>query len=69
MHVIVRLMSLFAEARFDRSLKLYNVPEERYSNPTISGDLLFVEDDLFLNFVSVNVGFIYSVFKPEKLTK
>ena len=60
---------VFVEARFDKSLKLYNVPEERYSNPTINGDLLFVEDDLFLNFVSVNLGFIRSIFKPEKRTK
>lgn len=59
----------FVEARFDKSLKLYNVPDERYSNSAINGDLLYVEDDLFLNFVSVNVGFIYSVFKPEKLVK
>lgn len=60
---------LFAEGRFDKSLKLYNVPEERYSNPAINGDLLYVEDDLYLNFVSFNVGYIHSVFKPEKLTK
>ena len=59
----------FAEARFDKSLKIYNVPAERYSNPVINGDLLYVEDDLYLNFVSLNAGFIFSVYKPEKLTK
>jgi len=60
---------IFAEARFDKSLKLYNVPNERYSNPAITGDLQYVEDDVFLDMVSINAGFIFSVFKPEKLSK
>lgn len=59
----------FAEVRFDKSLRLYNVPEERYANPSINGDLLYVEDDLYLNFVSINFGYIQSIFKPEKLIK
>ena len=57
----------FAEIRFDKSLGLYNVPEERYANQKIYGDLQFVEDDVLLNFMSVNIGIIKSVFKPEKL--
>ena len=60
---------VFAEVRFDKSLKLYNVPDERYSNSKIYGDLQYVEDDVLLNFLSVNFGLIKSVFKPEKLTK
>lgn len=59
----------FGEVRYDKSLGLYNVPEERFSNPKIWGDLRYVEDDVFLNFVSINVGYIKSIFKPEKLTK
>ncbi len=60
---------IFAEARFNKSLKLYNVPEERYSNTAVNGDLLYIEDDLFLNFVSINIGYIHSIFRPEKLIK
>ena len=59
----------FLEARFDKSLFLYNVPDERYSNDRVLGDLMFVEDDVYLNFLSIQFGFIKSVFKPEKLTK
>lgn len=59
----------FVEVRFDKSLGLYNNPEERYANERINADLLFVEDDIFLNFASFNLGLIKSVFKPEKLTK
>ncbi|MCP4458706.1 MAG: PorT family protein [Cytophagales bacterium] len=59
----------FVEIRHDRSLNLYNIPEERYSNEIIYSDLQYVEDDLFLNFTSINFGFIYSVFKPTKLFK
>ena len=60
---------VFAEVRYDKSLGLYNVPENRYSNQKIYGDLQFVEDDVLLNFLSINVGIIKSVFKPEKLSK
>ncbi len=59
----------FGEVKFDKSLGLYNVPEERYANSKIHSDLLFVEDDIYLNIVSVNVGYIKSIFKPEKLSK
>jgi len=59
----------FAEARFDKSLLLYNVPEERYSNPQVFGDLQFVEDDTYLDLLSVNFGYVWSIFKPEKLQK
>ena len=57
----------FAELRYDKGLFLYNVPEERYSNPSIVNDLSFVEDDVFLNFLSLNVGYVWSIFKPVKL--
>lgn len=59
----------FTEIRFDKGLALYNVPEERYANHRINGDLMFVEDDVFLNFIGINVGYVRSIFKPEKLTK
>ncbi len=59
----------FGEVRFDKGLSLYNVPEERYANPRINGDLMFVEDDVFLNFIGINFGYVKSIFKPEKLTK
>ncbi len=59
----------FVEARFDKGLALYNVPEERYANQKINGDLMFVEDDVFLNFIGINFGYVKSIFKPEKLTK
>lgn len=59
----------FAEVRFDKGLLLYNKPENRYNNSAIYGDLQYVEDDLFLNILSINVGYIRSVFKPKKLIK
>ncbi len=59
----------FLEARFDKSIFLYNVPEERYSNQRVVGDLQYVEDDIYLDFVSIQVGYVLSIFKPEKLEK
>jgi hypothetical protein len=58
---------LFGEVRYDKSLMLYNVPEERYSNPQLVSDLAYVEDDVFLNYVTVNIGYVRSIFKPVKL--
>lgn len=57
----------FGEIRFDKGLLLYNNPDERYANPVIHSDLLFVEDDIFLDFLSLNFGFIWSRYKPVKL--
>ena len=58
----------FGELRFDKSIFLYNVPDERYSNPRVVGDLQFVEDDLYLDIISAQLGYIWSIFKPEKLS-
>jgi len=58
---------VFLEGRFDKGLKLYNVPEERYSNDRVVSDLQYVEDDVFLDFFSINIGYVKSIFKPEKI--
>jgi hypothetical protein len=58
---------IFLEGRFDKSLRLYNVPEERYANDRLVSDLQYVEDDVFLDFVSINIGYVKSIFKPEKI--
>lgn len=60
---------IFLEGRFDKSMFLYNVPEERYANQQLHGDLQFVEDDIYLDMISVQVGMVLSIFKPEKLEK
>lgn len=59
----------FLEARFDKSIFLYNVPDERYSNDKIYGDLQYVEDDVYVDMLSAQFGYIWSIFKPEKLSK
>lgn len=59
----------FGELRFDKSLFIYNIPGARYSNQVINEDLQYVEDDLYLDVVSINVGYVRSIFKPEKLQK
>lgn len=60
---------LLVEVRYDKALSLYNAPEQRYANARLHSDLQFVEDDLFLNFVSLNFGYVYSIFKPKKIEK
>jgi hypothetical protein len=51
---------------------LYNYinAENRWSqNPLSSYDLAFVEDDLSLDLMSFSVGYIYSIYNPQKIKR
>jgi hypothetical protein len=63
-----RVNFFFVEARFDKANSLYIIPEERYADQRMVNDLQFVEDDLILNAVSINFGYILSMYNPIKLT-
>ena len=61
---------LTIEARYDLSLYNYINAENRWSqNPLSSYDLAFVEDDLSLDLMSFSVGYIYSIYNPQKIKR
>lgn len=55
------------EVRYDMSRLNYINSKERYTNQDLTFELATVEPNLSLNFLSVSVGYTYSVHKPIKL--
>lgn len=52
---------LFLEVVYSHAFDIHNVPERRYSDSTLSGDFLFIDSDLLLNFISLRVGYSISI--------
>lgn len=55
------------EGRYEQGLKAYTRGENAYADASTVFDLGFVEDDLSLNFISVSVGYTWSVYNPQKI--
>ncbi len=56
-----------AEVRYDKSFINYIDPDNRHADQRLSFDLGHIEDDLTLDFLSVNIGYTLSIYNPKRL--